>query len=112
MIPIRCAAIASLCLFMGGCGTVTTVVSGDDVTRRNLKKNNSYCDTVPRVYSGLSYDLCVLHGPSKTVAQDIASPVMLPLTLLDTIPSAFVDTVILPYTIYRQNVDGSIQLSP
>ena len=105
------AVLAGLCLALSGCGTTNTVLRGDEVTRRNLKEWKTYCDSVPRVYSGVSYGLCILHGPSPTVSQDIAASALLPLRLLDFVPSASADTVVLPYTIYRQSTEGSITLA-
>ena len=50
-----------------GCGTINTVARGDYVTKRNLKKAKTYCESIPRVYSGVSYDFCRLNGePNDT----------------------------------------------
>ncbi|SEE31793.1 YceK/YidQ family lipoprotein [Pseudomonas deceptionensis] len=107
----RYAVLIGLSVSLVGCGTINTVVRGDEVTRRDLQKRNTYCDSIPRVYSGVAYDLCILHGPSKTITQDLVTPVLLPLRLLDLIPSAVLDTLVLPYTIYRQSTDDSIDLA-
>lgn len=101
--------IVVLSLFITGCGTINTVVREDAVTSRHLKELNSYCESIPRVYSGASYDFCTLYGPpvseygrndSRLVVQYIA----------DFVVSGLVDTLLLPYTIYRQTRDGNIYI--
>ncbi|WP_426135507.1 YceK/YidQ family lipoprotein [Pseudomonas sp. PWP3-1b2] len=95
-------------LLMGGCGTVTTVFRGDNATVQSLKAKKTYCQSVPRVYSGLAYDLCVLHAPPSSATGVSLNSV--PWAFIDVPVSGVLDTLILPYTIYRQNVDGSIEL--
>jgi predicted small secreted protein len=50
-------------LVLSGCGTVQTVVRDDQVAVDELKKEKSYCGAVPRIYSGVTYDFCLLHAP-------------------------------------------------
>ncbi|WP_248751431.1 YceK/YidQ family lipoprotein [Pseudomonas sp. MWU15-20650] len=108
------AGIEGLLVLMGivsvleGCGTVTTVFRDGDVVARELKANRTYCQTVPRVYSGVAYDLCVLHAPPHSGSGVSLNDV--PWAFIDVPISGVLDTLILPYTIYRQNVDGSIEL--
>ncbi|MGY2239639.1 YceK/YidQ family lipoprotein [Pseudomonas gingeri] len=101
---------ATLGLSLSGCGTINTVFRGDDVTRRNLKEWNTHCAAVPRVYSGVFYNLCVLHGPSQVEEQAPDAPALTPFQFVDLIPSGILDTLALPYTLYRQSRDGSIDL--
>ncbi len=100
----------ALAVSVSGCGTINTVLRGDEVTRSNLKKWGTYCDSLPRVYSGVFYNLCILHGPADTVVKDLTSPLLFPIPIIDSIPSGVLDTLFLPYTIYRQSADGSIAL--
>ena len=100
---VRAMLTAVLSLALIGCGTVNTVIRGDAVASRNLKR--SYCKSIPRVYSGVSYDFCTLHGPPAPVHDTGAA-----YFFFDFVPSAVFDTVALPYTIYRQNRDGNIQI--
>ena len=96
-------------LIITGCGTVHTVILGDNVVKTNLQEIDTKCDSIPRVYSGLSYDFCYLHarpvstyeGPSTNSA---------PLIFFDMIFSALIDTVLLPYSVYKQTQDGSIKV--
>lgn len=100
--------VVGMSLSVGGCGTVTTVLRGDGVTVRELKEKKTYCQTVPRVYSGVAYDLCVLHGPPNSAGGFSLSGI--PWAVLDVPVSGVLDTLILPYTIYLQSVDGSVEL--
>ncbi len=99
-----------LTLVVTGCGTINTVFRDDSVTSRNLAKSSSYCGTVPRVYSGVMYDFCILHAPPADsdnygTVQNVYWPV------IDSIASAALDTLLLPYTIVRQNDEGSIEIA-
>ena len=96
---LRLLVLLGISLLMGGCGTTTTVLRGDDVTVLNLKRKKTYCNSVPRVYSGVVYDLCVLHGPPNS-ASDLSLN-GIPWGILDVPVSAVLDTLVLPYTIYR-----------
>lgn len=96
-----------LFLLIAGCGTINTVVRGDDVASRKLKETRSYCETIPRVYSGISYDFCTLYGPPPSGYAWSAGNLVEAL-IYDFALSGLFDTVALPYTIYRQTRDGSI----
>ncbi len=93
---------------MVGCGTVTTVMREDAATVRALKADKTYCQSVPRIYSGVTYNLCVLHGPPSTGSSLALNSV--PWTFIDVPLSGVMDTLLLPYTVYRQSTDGSIDL--
>lgn len=95
-------------LLLGGCGTVTTVLRDDGVAIRELKARKTYCDTVPRVYSGVAYDLCMLHAPPNSAGGLALSGI--PWAFIDVPVSAVLDTLVLPYTLYRQNTEGGLQL--
>ncbi|MEO6680143.1 MAG: YceK/YidQ family lipoprotein [Pseudomonas sp.] len=91
-------------LTLSGCGTAVTVLQDDADAARGLRKQKTYCQSIPRVYSGLAYDFCVLNAPPDPTG------VLVPLVLLDLSLSGVLDTVVLPYTIYRQGVDGNISI--
>jgi uncharacterized protein YceK len=91
-----------------GCGTVQTVMMGDESTAKSLNQKKSYCGAVPRIYSGVTYDFCVLFAPLEE-GRDAQKYDNAPLGLLvDVVLSGALDTLMLPYTIYRQQADGSI----
>ena len=94
--------LVTLALLLTGCGTAITVLQDDADAARSLRKQKTYCQSIPRIYSGLAYDFCVLNAPPDPTG------VMVPLVLLDLSLSGVLDTVVLPYTIYRQVADGNI----
>ena len=96
--------LGAFSLALSGCGTVLTVLQGEEDAVSDLRKHKTYCQSIPRVYSGLAYDFCVLNAPPEPGGY-LASFVVLDLTL-----SGVLDTVVLPYTIYRQATDGSMRI--
>lgn len=102
---IKTAVMLGVCsMALSGCGTAVTVLQNDEDAGRGLRKQKTYCHSIPRIYSGLAYDFCVLNAPPDPTG------VLVPLVLLDLALSGALDTVALPYTIYRQGVDGNIRI--
>ena len=97
-----------------GCGTIDTVVRGDSVIRQNLNHAKSPCATIPRMYSGVIYDICLLRGkPSRTALWLGPGPGPGPgpeWMLIDVALSGVLDTVALPYTLFGQVSEGSIEV--
>lgn len=102
---------------LSGCGSYHTLRSDDVVNADDLKLKGTYCGAIPRVYGGVVWDACQLYGeppadsgytPAPTPANFTFGPPILP--LLDMAFSGVVDTLAFPYTLYRQNRDGSIEL--
>ncbi len=95
-------------MIVSGCGTLTTVFQADAVTKRKLNQVETRCEAVPRVYSGVAYDFCILRGkPSQTALWLVPIPELM---MVDIALSAAFDTVLLPYTIYEQIQRGSIYI--
>ncbi|MDH0292667.1 YceK/YidQ family lipoprotein [Pseudomonas sp. GD04087] len=103
---------------LSGCGSYHTLHSDDVVSASELNLKGTYCGAIPRVYGGVVWDACQLYGeppadtgytPPSAPANHTFGPQILP--LLDMAFSGVVDTFALPYTLYRQNRDGSIQLT-
>lgn len=102
---IKTAVMFVACsLALSGCGTAVTVLQNDEDAARGLRKQKTYCQSIPRIYSGLAYDFCVLNAPPDPTG------VLVPLVLLDLALSGALDTVFLPYTVYRQGMDGNIKI--
>ncbi|WP_431036174.1 YceK/YidQ family lipoprotein [Pseudomonas yamanorum] len=98
------AALSIGILVLSGCGTANTVLREDVAAARELRKQKTYCQSIPRVYSGVAFDFCLLHAvPDPT-------GILVPFVLLDITVSGIVDTVVLPYTVYRQGADGNISI--
>lgn len=99
-----------LSVMLTGCGTIDTVFRDNRVTSQKLAHWQSHCDSVPRVYSGAVLDFCALHAPPWQQTGLEGQP-STSLMLLDLLLSAVSDTLVLPYTIYLQDRDGSIPKS-
>ncbi|MBP6057649.1 MAG: YceK/YidQ family lipoprotein [Nitrosomonas sp.] len=98
--------LISVSLF--GCGTVNTVIKGDSTARHNLNQVKSPCESIPRIYSGVFYDMCALRGKPSRSALWMGSGAEL--ALIDLALSGVLDTIALPYTIYGQINEGDINL--
>lgn len=105
---------------LGGCGSYHTLRSDDVAKVSDLRLKGTYCQAIPRVYGGVVWDFCQLYGepvvsgnsvgytPASSPANDKFGPPVLP--LIDVAFSGITDTLALPYTLYRQSRDGSIEL--
>ena len=101
-LSIQSAVTLGTCAWLlSGSGTAASVWQMDADVARDLRKQKTYCQSIPRSYSGLAFDFCVLH------ASPDPSGVLVPFVLLDLPLSGVLDTVVLPYTIYRQASDGN-----
>ena len=103
-----------LMLSLSACGTTNTVVRDEYTAVQNLKEVKTYCESILRVYSGVAYDVCKLNAEPVRVHDDGLSEISdisgVPFAFIDMILSAVFDTLALPYTIYRQNRDGDIEI--
>lgn len=108
MIKITACRAITLAVLIGltGCGSVTTVGSSDHSVTANLERKNTYCKSIPRMYSGVAFNFCSLHAPSKGANLNWFAGYY----LVDGIASTVVDTVLLPYTGYLQVKEGSVIL--
>lgn len=95
-------------LILGGCGTVQTVAFSDQKAAQSLRDNKTYCGAVPRIYSGVTYDFCMLNAELKDGVDAFDYKNTNPGLLIDAAASGILDTFLLPYTIYKQGADGSI----
>ena len=99
-------AIFVCAITLSACGTLTTMTNSDGEVSGQLNRKGTYCEVVPRVYSGLAYDFCMLHSQPDGLYVDW----FLHFYLLDGLLSIAADTVILPYTIVAQSREGSLRL--
>jgi len=91
---------------LSACGSLTTVGSSNQEIASSLKRQGTYCENIPRVYSGVAYDFCHLHSSRDRVYIDW----YLGFYLIDGLASGLVDTMLLPYTSYKQYKDGSLSI--
>ncbi|QSB40237.1 YceK/YidQ family lipoprotein [Pseudomonas hygromyciniae] len=98
-------------LVAGGCSTVNTVFRPDAVASQNLKALRSNCENVPRIYSGVISGFCSLNGePNGSRSMNDQAINDIPSVAVDFMASGVLDTLMLPYTVYRQHRDGSIEI--
>ena len=91
---------------VSGCGTFTTLTNSDEEIAANLKRQNSQCESMPRVYSGVAYNMCKMNSTGKHAYLDL----QLGFYLFDSVFSAATDTVALPFTAYAQTQEGNLVL--
>ena len=105
VLKIKMAIVLGACAWgLSGCGTALTVLQNEEDAVRGLRTQKTYCQSITRVYSGLAYDFCVLNAPPSPGGY------LAPFVLADLALSGIFDTVVLPYTIYRQATDGSMAI--
>ncbi|HEY8568991.1 YceK/YidQ family lipoprotein [Microbulbifer sp.] len=93
-------------MILSGCGTVTTLTNTDRQIASNLKRQNSSCVSIPRVYSGVAYNMCKLNSNGSSI---YFAP-LIGVYVVDSIFSAATDTVALPYTVYAQSQKGNLNI--
>ncbi|WP_426356820.1 YceK/YidQ family lipoprotein [Pseudocolwellia sp. HL-MZ19] len=118
--------IISIFLIFGtlSCATVKTIDPTDNHINISIGNKNSFCEEIPRIYSGLSYHLCLFYGEPKRVRPPLTEaekniPASIrntdrggvPFYFIDTVLSLALDTLVLPYTIYKQVDEGFIKVN-
>ena len=103
---------------------MNTLPRSDEAIAANLKYHETRCTFLPQVYSGAAYDFCRLHAeykgrpPIATPTDPIVTPIindrdgkfLAVLLATDFVLSGVIDTLALPYAIYKQNKVGSVEL--
>lgn len=106
--------LAAAVLSLTACGTTNTVVRDQYIAVRNLKEVSTYCQSIPRVYSGVAYDFCKLHAKPVRVHDEGLSKIdgvtSVPFAFLDMLICIATDTLALPYTIHQQYHYDNIEL--
>ncbi|WP_295797847.1 YceK/YidQ family lipoprotein [uncultured Microbulbifer sp.] len=92
---------------LSGCGTFTTLTHSDAEVAENLKQQNTHCESLPRVYSGVAYNMCKMNSTGNHIYFDL----QLGFYLFDSVFSAATDTVALPFTAYAQSKEGNLLLT-
>ncbi|MBL4827358.1 MAG: YceK/YidQ family lipoprotein [Spongiibacteraceae bacterium] len=93
------------CIAISACGSINTIGRSNQEVTSSLQQKEGKCSSVSRVYSGVSYDLCVLNRAGKGF-QFVES--LQDRYFYDIAASAIADTLVLPYTAYTQYKNGSI----
>ena len=83
---------------INGCATIVTTYSPDEVATEACQSKN--CAFLPRIYSGTVMDFCGATASGSGQGGGL---------MLWDLPLSFVaDTLILPYTVYKQITEGNI----
>ncbi|MHA3737891.1 YceK/YidQ family lipoprotein [Pseudomonas sp. Eth.TT006] len=108
---MKIQAVILAASMLAGCGTIQTVALSDKASVDQLKAKRTYCGAVPRIYSGVTYDFCMLHAekPDDVDAFNYNNPSLG--LVVDGAVSGVLDTLLLPYTIYKQSADGSLEIN-
>lgn len=106
----RTVLVLLLLMLVGGCGTLNSTFYGDSSVKADMKRIETKCDSMARIYSGVFYDFCSLHARPGPVHTRSPFTDTVPFLLTDMAASGIFDTLLLPYSIYRQTSDGSIFL--
>ena len=87
--------------FLSSCGTIRSFDIEDNKVEITHRQGKTKCDEISYIYSGVRYDLCLLHSEKKKVPFKFQID---PLWLLsiDVLLSGVADTVVLPYTLYKK----------
>lgn len=100
-----------LVVCVSSCATIKTIDPPKNHISISHYGKKSYCEEIPRIYSGISYNFCLLYGePSKRVNMG-SSLNDVPFFIIDTAFSVVSDTVVLPYTIVMQADKGPIKVN-
>jgi len=102
--------VLCLVLLNSSCSTIKTVNPIYNQVKISHLGHKSYCKSIPRVYSGFSYNLCLLYGEPNGNGR-VSTTNGVPTFLIGFAFSLAADTVVLPYTIYTQVNKGNIKVN-
>jgi len=93
-----------------GCGTLKTTALDEPRIDIGTKSKKSLCTQIPRVYSGVFYNACWLNRETNTNNTYSPNDRGIPYVAVDIVLSGLLDTLFLPYSIYKQVEEGSIKV--
>ena len=105
---IHIVTLFMLTSLLAACGTVRTLAPDQGKVTISHNNKKSYCKSIPRIYSGVAHNFCLMYGEPNKTSYTTAADV--PVWAIDTMLCAVTDTLALPYTISRQVKDGSLKV--
>ena len=102
--------LMGLMMAISSCSTVTTIAPKNNSVNMGRLGHNSHCNEIPRIYSGVSYVGCLFYSEPNRERRNGADFDEVCAAVVDGVFSLVADTAVLPYTIYRQSVDGNIKV--
>lgn len=90
----------------------TVAVNDTDPVFISHAGEKSGCGEIPRLYSGVAYNVCTLNttfGPVMEAAR--LSERGVSFIFIDTLACMVTDTIALPWTIYTQSTRGNIRVN-
>jgi uncharacterized protein YceK len=107
---MKLIVVVILAVFIAGCGTLKTTALDEPRIEIGTKSKKSLCTEIPRIYSGVFYNVCWLNR--ETNINNTYSPNRrgVPYIVVDMVMSGLLDTILLPYSIYKQVEVGSIKV--
>ena len=100
--------LSSLCF---SCATVKTIDPVNNHVQIEHRGKESYCSEIPRIYSGLMYNFCLLYGEPSRVENVGSRFGNVPFFVIDTAFSVAADTIVIPYTAVQQASKGNIKVN-
>lgn len=107
---MKFAVLILFTVFVVGCGTLKTTALDEPRIEIGTKSKRSLCSSIPHVYSGVFHNFCWLHREANSNYPALSSSGDAPIIVVDTVLSGIMDTILLPYSIYKQVNEGSIKV--
>ncbi len=106
----KALTVMVLLFLVSACGTFKSFSNNDNgKVRINSSLVNSKCDEISYLYSGVQYDFCLLHATRRNTGGHIKFDSVW-FVWPDFLFSAVADTLVLPYTAYKQVADGNLKV--
>jgi uncharacterized protein YceK len=105
---INYLSLFPLVFVLTGCGTFQTLAPEKGKVKISYNDKKSYCQSIPRIYSGVAHNFCLMYGEPRKTSYTAAAD--LPVWAIDTMFCAVTDTLALPYTVTRQIKDGALKV--
>ena len=107
---MKLIVVVVLAAFVAGCGTLKTTALDKPSVEIGTKSKKSLCSSIPHIYSGVFYNFCWLHRETNPNHVSRRATGDAPFVAVDTVLSGLLDTILLPYSIYKQVNEGSIKV--